>query len=403
MKPIKLGEDLEKCVLSAIINGHVETSAARLDELSKEGRTVLTAVQQLRARRKSTGPLSLRVVLTSCVAVHGAESSSIRAYLRALKTLTAKDEVLELVQAVRDKQLLSEVINVSGGMLSGGSMDIARLKALIDRREGEEEEESGEPLISGADMLNDGFPAPPQGIPLRNLDRLTEKSGGLYGVWAIAGEPGVGKSTLACQIALAIGRVMPVLYYDFENGFAVSIDRLKHLAECVLREKQHAKKKLTPRTLVQKWAKRVYWRRRISPGWLKHDLKKTKAPALVIIDSLQKLPMNAENRRSGLDQWIGRFEALKQDGYHVLMISEKNRAQYGKADIGGFKESSEIEYTADFGAQLLADKSDDQITQVHIVKNRHRPDKGHALNLVRRYRWTFAERGATSSKKQEID
>src|SRR3990167_5607306 len=112
------------------------------------------------------------------------------------------------------------------------------------------------------------------------------------------------------------------------------------------------------------------------------DLSRIPAPALLVVDSVQKLPGSVENRRTGLDRWIHRLEALKKRGYFLLLVSEIGRASYeGDASIAAFKETGEIEYAVDAGIQLIAQTDD--VVQCHIVKNRHRPTKGLVSHMER--------------------
>jgi hypothetical protein len=102
------------------------------------------------------------------------------------------------------------------------------------------------------------------------------------------------------------------------------------------------------------------------------------------------VPTSADNRRSSLDVWIVRCNTLKRRGYTVLIVSELNRDNYGKATQKGFKETGSIEYKADFGIQLLGiGESGD--AEVHCVKNRHREYKGHLHDIYRRNGWLFSE------------
>jgi replicative DNA helicase len=74
---------------------------------------------------------------------------------------------------------------------------------------------------------------------------------------------------------------------------------------------------------------------------------------LLIVDSLHKLPFGRlSERRSGIDEWLRNMEAIR-DNHQVtfLVISELGRALKGgyddKPDLASFKETGDIEYTAD--------------------------------------------------------
>jgi KaiC/GvpD/RAD55 family RecA-like ATPase len=188
----------------------------------------------------------------------------------------------------------------------------------------------------------------------------------------------VGKSTLAVQLAVEYGRVGPVLYYDMENGPEVMLYRVgKRYGGDVAKARQATKN--------------IYFRESIRS--LSDDLRSMgKRKCLVVVDSLQKLPTSVDNRRSSLDVWVHRFERLKKQGHTVILISEKNRDQYGEATQRGFKETGEIEYSADFGFHLLPEKNMDTMSKVIIVKNRHRPHSGSVCYLERVNGFRFVER-----------
>ncbi|OFX19472.1 MAG: hypothetical protein A2V77_23865 [Anaeromyxobacter sp. RBG_16_69_14] len=76
---------------------------------------------------------------------------------------------------------------------------------------------------------------------------------------------------------------------------------------------------------------------------------------LVVLDSLQKLPMGLEDRRAGVDAWVRLLERLRHEHEAaVLLISEIKRDQKGQytAHEAAFKESGGIEYAADLAITL---------------------------------------------------
>ncbi len=76
---------------------------------------------------------------------------------------------------------------------------------------------------------------------------------------------------------------------------------------------------------------------------------------LLVLDSLQKLPMDLEDRRAGVDAWIRLLERLRHEHEAaVLLISEIKRDQKGQytAHEAAFKDSSGIEYAADLAMTL---------------------------------------------------
>jgi len=304
-----------------------------------------------------------------------------KGYLDEVSRAGAGIAVKDILQRVRDKQLLCDLINEAGGMLQKGTLDVGLICSLL-----QQESVVTATLESVSARIAQGLPETPRGVAVNSLPILTAKTGGLYGVWAIAGEPGAGKSTLAWQVALDVAQGMKVLVYDFENGFAVAMDRTAQIFRG-----NHAR--IVERT------HNLYHRDSIRT--LDSDLGAVTPPALIIVDSVQKLPGSVEYRRTGLDKWIHRLEYLKKRGYHVLLISEVGRAHYDSvASIGAFKETGEIEYSADVGIQLIP--AYDNASECHIVKNRHRPHKGYTSTLIRAGGWLFKEVGVAAESYDEV-
>jgi KaiC/GvpD/RAD55 family RecA-like ATPase len=258
-------------------------------------------------------------------------------------------------------------------MLQKGVLDAGLLTTRLSGPTG-----AARDVVAISQRLASGFPDPPAGIGIDSLRLITRATGGLYGLWAIAGEPGVGKTALSWQIALDVGQKLPVIYYDHENGFEVLMDRTKKLTGGNL----DRAKELT---------RMVYHRDSIRS--LDSDLGVIAPPAVLVVDPVQKLPGSLEFKRASIDRWVHKLEHLKKRGYHVIMISEVPRSQYGQdAYIGAFKESGEVEYSADTAIQLLPGREGGSV-EVHIVKNRHRPMKGFAALLSRVNDWRFRELG----------
>ncbi len=76
---------------------------------------------------------------------------------------------------------------------------------------------------------------------------------------------------------------------------------------------------------------------------------------LVVVDSLQKLPGDLQERRAVIDQWVRLFERLRYECEATfLIISEIKRNPRGfyEAHEAAFKESGGIEYAADLAMTL---------------------------------------------------
>jgi len=378
-KLLKLSDELERAILYGILQGAAEPNVVAPEELSKIGRAIHASVIAL-AENGSRSPFSHDSVFLMATEALGLPREPTREFLRLLATENVGQDAKVVLQKVRDKQLVVDLLNESAAQLQKGSLDVASLRNLLDNMEA-----GSGAVVSVAEAVRDGLPAPPHGLQLASLPMLNELVGGIIGMWAIAGEPGVGKSTLALQIALDVGRHTSVLYYDFENGFTVVMDRIRTLYKGDLGR-------------IRAATNRLFFRDGIRS--LDRDLAAVGAPGLVVIDSVQSLPTYGDQRRIGLDRWVHRLDQLKKRGFYVLLVSEVGRAQYNQDPyIGAFKETGEIEYKADVGLQVIPTTGDD--VEVHVVKNRHRPKKGLACHLTRRHSWWFKE--LTVNDEQEID
>lgn len=370
MRACKLSIELEYCALYAVMQGLVPLEGVTADELSKEGALVLEAVHKF--AKTHPAPYAVRSVYLMARDGLGGDGDVLRSYLQCLNREISGKEIEEVLQTVRDRQYLIGLVNLATDQLAKGKLNVTDLATHITTGSYKSV------LRSGADLIQNGkLPDPPRGIPIPSLPAITKATVGVFGLWAIAGGPGVGKTTLALQIAVSVGLNEPVLYYDFENGSDVL---LYHLAQ-VFRGNIGK---------IRKALQRVYFRESIRT--LESDLAAVGSPALIIIDSVQKLPTSVDNRRTSLDRWVHRLEALKKRGYQVLLISEKGRAEYNTATIKGFKETGEIEYSADMGMQLL--ETDSGRVEVHIVKNRHKKERGYLCDLTRQNDWWFQEQAA---------
>jgi replicative DNA helicase len=219
--------------------------------------------------------------------------------------------------------------------------------------------EKGKPLMG----IQTGF---------EKMDRHLE---GLRGINIMGGPPKAGKSCFFMQISSEVARrKVPVIYYDFENGrqkiYLRTLVRLSDLAEKKIRSGD-----LTPEqteTLKKTYARfesllthfRVVNDRQLTPDtmrrhidFIKHETGKT--DLLVVVDSLHKLPFkDLTERRTGIDSWLRQLEAIRDEQQVCfLVISELSRGKgggYGETpDLSSFKESGDIEYSADNAMILM--------------------------------------------------
>ncbi len=200
---------------------------------------------------------------------------------------------------------------------------------------------------------------------------------GLRGINVMGGPPKAGKSCFFMQISSEVARRdVPVIYYDFENGrqkiYLRTLVRLTGIAEKKIRNSQMGKDVTThlKKGLAQLESLFTYFRvindRQLTPevmrrhiDFIRHETRKD--DLLIVIDSLHKLPFkDLTERRTGIDSWLRELESIR-DEFHAcfLVISELSRGKGGgygeKPDLSSFKESGDIEYSADNALILMPD------------------------------------------------
>ena len=169
-----------------------------------------------------------------------------------------------------------------------------------------------------------------------------EDIGGLVGLTTLLGSPKVGKSTFALQsCAYCTTRQIRALYVDFENGPSLTKARLENIP--------YDGDKFHYMSLKS-----------FSKAGLKDALDDIcvieDKPALLVVDSIQKLPGDSRDFWSDIREWCYELERIKLTyPVTVLVISEKNRAFYSDTFIGAAKGTSSLEYSSD----LLMDLSRD--------------------------------------------
>jgi replicative DNA helicase len=200
---------------------------------------------------------------------------------------------------------------------------------------------------------------------------------GLRGINIMGGPPKAGKSCFFMQISTQIAqKKTPVIYYDFENG------RQKIYLRTLVRMSGLPEKQIRLGSLHQEasdllqtaWSDltamlssfRVISDRALTPDimrrhidFIKHETRRD--DLLVVVDSLHKLPFKElSERRTGIDAWLRHFEAIRDEQQACfLIISELSRGKGGgygeRPDLSSFKESGDIEYSADNAMVLSPD------------------------------------------------
>lgn len=207
------------------------------------------------------------------------------------------------------------------------------------------------------------------------FNKMNRALNGIHGINILGGQPKAGKSCFFIQVSTEMARgKTPVIYYDFENGrqkiYTRTLCRLSRLSQKELRLgdlDEEASNRLEAahqefREFLHYF--RVVNDRKLSPDimrrqidFLQHETRTDHT--LVVVDSLHKLPFkNLSERRTGIDEWLRHMEAIRDEqNVAFLVVSELSRGEgghYSKTpDLGSFKESGDIEYTAD-NAMILA-------------------------------------------------
>ncbi len=198
---------------------------------------------------------------------------------------------------------------------------------------------------------------------------------GLRGITIIGGPPKAGKSSFLMQISTELARRrIPVIYYDFENGrqkiYLRTIVRISSIPEKKIRSGSldAMQSKTLNRSLSEFEAMLPHFRvvtdRRLTPEIMRRHIEflkneSRKEELLIVLDSLHKLPFkDLSERRTGIDFWLRQLEAIRDEQRtHFLVISELSRGKGGsygeRPDLGSFKESGDIAYSADNAMVLM--------------------------------------------------
>lgn len=367
---MKLSESLEHLILCAVIKGHTNIKTVKRDELSRSGQFVYDGLYRLTKTKQA--PFTAHTVLSAASDVAGGDSDLLRPFIAKVLDCGSGREAEDLLTAVREKQTLVDLVNLASEQMGSGLNRQAFLEKLQHGKSNTLKTASS--FFQGSVRYK-----MPEGIPLTDLPRLQAATHGMYGIWALSGDSGVGKSTLTMELAVQVGRKLPVLFYDYENGQPVL---LAHLSKAFNYNNKQ----------IRKATEQIYFRDSIYT--LDSDLSSIGKPCLIVVDSLQKIAVRGQDdRRSGIEKWVHRLEALKLLGHCVLMVSEKNRAFYGRTGQAGYKESGEIEYTVDVGVELLEVKDARGVVELSLNKNRNWPNTGYITTMTRTNDWWWTETG----------
>lgn len=220
------------------------------------------------------------------------------------------------------------------------------------------EQERGKTLLG----LPTGFPA---------MDR---ELSGIRGINIMGGQPKAGKSAFFMQVSTEVAaRNHPVIYYDFENGrrkiYMRTLCRLARLSEEEIRlggvGEAASREQIARESLLKILRRfRVVTDRKLTPDIMRRHIEflqheTASDHTLVVVDSLHKLPFkDLSERRTGIDEWLRHMESIRDEqNVAFLVVSELSRGAQGsysgKPDLASFKESGDIEYSADNAMILL--------------------------------------------------
>jgi len=222
----------------------------------------------------------------------------------------------------------------------------------------------------------------PAAHSLPKFPLLEEITGGLSGVWVVAGDTGVGKTTWARHLAYSVvGPELRVAYLDTEGHF-LNKDANAGILGCygpdVL---THADEFMD---VFQDSAE------------FRQHVETLSARSLLVVDHVQ---LDAErSERSDSLQNIASVMSAAVDwatrGHLVLLLSQTARLSYGAAPtMKIFKGSSAIEHAAHVGAALWRpEKGNENLIQFRVVKTRFVSMPEQAVDLVRDG-WSLREVG----------
>lgn len=179
-------------------------------------------------------------------------------------------------------------------------------------------------------------------------------------------------------------------YCDFENGvkrFAWRLAmRLSKLSSKELERKLDDKEQARQRRMIR-WFEKGPGRhlvledqRQMTPVMFEERISALCEiadgdPVLCVVDSIQKLPLNLADRRGAIDEWLRKFEQVRDD-YNciMLMVSELGRPDSSKKQYvvtgNKFKESGDIEYTCDSALTFSPVSQSDDSSWLDVQYNR---------------------------------
>jgi len=241
---------------------------------------------------------------------------------------------------------------------------------------------------------------------------------GLQGIVLLGGPPKVGKSMFALSIAAyAAEQGYPVILLDFENGRRkIAVRLLSRFSGISNRDILLQSHQLTDSSSFDRIAtqfrtigQNLFVRRpsltevaagnradleslqRLFESYVRcvREEIKNDRPPLIVIDSLQKLPLwSMADRRGNIDMWLRSFEWVREQLHATfLIVSELARGAYLTPTLESFKESGDVEYTADLALHLTTSTAEYNNTLLELRAVAHRDGEA---GLIATYRPDYA-------------
>ena len=185
----------------------------------------------------------------------------------------------------------------------------------------------------------------------------------LPGLTTLVGETKLGKSYFTMNVYVHLAQKgIPVILIDKENGFMRTRTRLlcylSGLTEPAITSGKfiNDEEELYENAVSELRALPIYYfddmQAELLEEYIKEVGKKHSKRVFVVIDSLNRLIKDFDNRRGDIDSWVTLFNniKLKYDNFvNLWVICEKNKA-------GETKESNTIDYITELWLEMYKDK-----------------------------------------------
>lgn len=368
---VDMNNQLEYSVIHGCIVGYLSPLQLKphIKGFSKEGKCVYQAIKWL-LDQGEVPPFKMTSVQLTCIQVFGFDAEAITKYLEEMQACEVGQETPTVIAGALNKFKLLELQAALNDQVATRCYQPEKIQDILL----ETNHAKASSLVSLADKAKTWGKEEDYGATIIALgDRfkqLQDASGGLSGMWVIGGLPGVGKSTLAWQFGLICASHRPVLYYDMENTERRLYERT---VRAFNRDPGEADQALR-RVFVRQNTRAIFG-----------EVQELGVEAVIIIDSLQKLPTDVHVKRETMEDWLQRLDKLKQQGHIIIIVSQLNRSE------GNYKGTNDIEHTADFGVKLESSAEDPGVSDVWIEKNRHGPKLGYLCTLKRENVWLMRE------------